>query len=186
MSRGTLSTATLFKVILYGISAQSDCSLSSRSCLADVHKFNDPRRKATAFTGPLHSNSILSLHPGNVTCLKITHPKYIQHNPHPIFFAKDTILIKSTQTVQCKRPKCKHKTEDNRAERSDDGGVVGFKSHCMGLAKRGHRSETEMCATYVLTSVDRHCAIKKNTPCVRVHCLDLILCPDSLGHLVLT
>lgn len=133
MSRGTLSPATLCKVIPHGISAQSDCSLSSRPCLADVHEFNDPRRKATVSAGPLHSNSTLSLHPGSVTCLKITHPKYIQHNPHPIFFSKATILTKSIQTVQCRRLKCKHKTEDNRAERNDDGGAVGFKAHCMAF-----------------------------------------------------
>lgn len=97
----------------------------SRSALADVHEPNDPRRKATAFTGPLHSNSALSLHPGNVTCLKITHPKYIQHNPHPpVFFPK---LNPTTAWCWCPCTR-QRKSEDNRAERTLMAGR--FDPHC--------------------------------------------------------
>lgn len=39
----------------------------SRFSLVGVHGLNDPRRKTTVYTGPLHSNRILCSQPGHVS-----------------------------------------------------------------------------------------------------------------------
>lgn len=161
--RHSLTPVTQRKVILHSISVQSDRSHSLSQGLAWPMSMRLMiQDQKSVFAGPLNTNNTLRLHLGNVTCLKTTHPYYIQHNPRVFFF--------SPQSQRGVNSLCfKHNTKDNAADKR-------WRSRWVRPAGLMRRRMGEM----------QSVALRKNTPCAHVQCLYLILCPDSRGHLVLT
>lgn len=172
MSRGTLSPATLRKVILHSSSAQSDCSLSwgltwlmSMSLMIQKVKQQSSQDHYTLTTLSVYTKAMWPV-------LKSLIPCKFNIILIPLIFSKVTILIKCILTVQCKHLWSQHKTEDNRTERNYGGGAVGFKSHCTAdviyvniCYGCWHHSETEVCAPYVHSSVDRATPLRKTCLC---------------------
>lgn len=162
MSRGTLSPATLCQVILHSISVQ-------RSNLADVHEPNEPNSKQPSqdhFTRTALSVYIYATWP-----VKVTQPKYIQHNPHhPPIYSKVTILITCIPTEHCQG-----------AERDDSltAHLMSYMWTFVLVTKRGHPSETQVCVLCMCVSVEKNtmfsCSPSVSDPV-----------PRLMGHLVLT